>query len=77
VILGHYEAALPEEEGNVNTREDYERLKALNLDSTSTLANHINELRALTHGDLRNAYLVDKTTGRRVWVRITLDPESE
>lgn len=57
--------------GNINTMEDYKKLCELDMGSVGTLEQHINLLRALTHGDYKNAYYLDKD-GKRVYVQIKL-----
>lgn len=57
--------------GNLNTMKDYRDLCKLDLGSIGTLGQHINLLRALTHGDHKNAYFVDKD-GEKVFVQIKL-----
>lgn len=62
-------------EGNLNLKSDFNRLCELNLDDADTLRNHINLLRALTHGDYKNAFFVDET-GDKVYVSIELKRET-
>ena len=35
----------------------------------------INQLRALTHDDYKNAYFLDPETGKKVFVKIALQPD--
>lgn len=69
---GKYEATLPFEEGNLNLKIDFNKLKLINLSQKGTFGEFINRLRALTHGDFRNAYFIDNS-GKKVFVRISLD----
>ncbi|WP_211664885.1 dTDP-4-amino-4,6-dideoxyglucose formyltransferase [Litorilituus lipolyticus] len=61
-------------DGNYNGIKDFKKLSQLDLSSSGTLAEHIDLLRALTHGDFNNAYFVDDQ-GQRVFVKINLDKE--
>jgi len=69
----NYQAVAPCEEGNLNFKKDFDRLKCLDLSEYGTFGEFINRLRALTHGDFQNAYFVD-ASGTKVFVRISLDP---
>lgn len=71
---GSYKAKPPAIEGNLNLKKDFERLRHLNLNEQGTFGDFLNRLRALTHDDFRNAWFVD-ASGRKVFVRIVLEPE--
>lgn len=70
IVNNAYETSIPVSEGNLNLRSDFDALCALNLESVDTLRNHINLLRALTHGDYRNAYF--SVNGEKIFVKLTL-----
>jgi methionyl-tRNA formyltransferase len=69
-----YKAVSPKEEGNLNYKKDFDRLKHIDLGKQGTFGEFINRLRALTHDDFRNAYFID-TSGKKVFIRISLEPE--
>jgi methionyl-tRNA formyltransferase len=69
-----YEVISPKGEGNINYKEDFERLKHIDLNQVGTFGEFIDRLRALTHGDFRNAYFID-SSGVKVFVRISLELE--
>ena len=69
-----YKAVAPENEGNLNYKKDFDRLKHIDLGQQGTFGEFINRLRALTHDDFRNAYFID-ASGKKVFVRISLVPE--
>ena len=70
-ILKHdYETFVPEE-GNVNLKKDFDALCHLNLNDVGTMAEHIDLLRALTHGNYANAFFIDKN-GEKIFVKIEL-----
>jgi methionyl-tRNA formyltransferase len=71
---GNYSAASPHEDGNVNTRKDYEDLRRLHLEEMSTYGEVLDRLRALTHGEYKNAFFLDDD-GKRVYVRVLLERE--
>ncbi|QDF67644.1 dTDP-4-amino-4,6-dideoxyglucose formyltransferase [Shewanella sp. SNU WT4] len=59
IVLGDYETFSPKEVGNYNSINDFNELCNLNLEHVGTLKEHIELLRALSHGDFKNAYFVD------------------
>tara|TARA_R110002153_G_scaffold147402_1_gene298629 strand:- start:2430 stop:3107 length:678 start_codon:yes stop_codon:yes gene_type:complete len=56
IILNTYELIFPKEEGNLNLKKDFNKLCELDLNNVGTLKEHIDLLRALTHGDFSNAF---------------------
>jgi len=46
----------------------------LNLSSNGTLAEHIDLLRALTHGGFNNAWFIDRE-GNKIFVKLKLEKE--
>ncbi len=74
IIEDRYTATLPAAEGNLNLKRDFDQLCELQLDHVDTFANHLNRLRALTHGSYRNAFF-RTADGRKVFVKIQLEPE--
>lgn len=77
IIAGEYETVSPESEGNFNTRRDFQNLCALDLKKIGTFEEHIDILRALSHGEFKNAYFTDASTGKRIDVKIELICETE
>jgi dTDP-4-amino-4,6-dideoxyglucose formyltransferase len=62
------------EEGNLNLKKDFDDLCKIDLDSKDSFKNHINKLRALTHGNYANAYFIDES-GDKVYVKLELKKE--
>lgn len=58
ILGGVYATAPMSQEGNVNYKKDYQALCPLALDHTGTLQEHIDLLRALSHGVYKNAFFV-------------------
>jgi methionyl-tRNA formyltransferase len=71
---GTYRAVPPKDEGNINLKKDFDRLRKIDLEQRGTFREFINRLRALTHDDFRNAYFVEPS-GKKVFVRIVLELE--
>lgn len=61
--------------GNFNSLNDFKKLCILDINSMGTLGEHIDLLRALTHGGFNNAFFVD-AFGEKIYVRIQLTPET-
>lgn len=71
---GSYQTTPPPVEGNLNYKKDFERLRQLDLAEEGTFGDLLNRLRALTHDEFRNAWFLDGS-GRKVYVRVVLEPE--
>jgi methionyl-tRNA formyltransferase len=75
IIAGNYKTFKPEEEGNVNLKKDFAALCKLDLKETVTIAEAIDKLRALTHGEYKNAWFEHPVTGQKIYVSIQLEPK--
>lgn len=76
VLKNDYRTVAPDDEGNVNLKKDFNALCELDLDKTQTIGETIDLLRALTHGEYRNAFFRDEE-GKKIMVSIKLEPEDE
>jgi dTDP-4-amino-4,6-dideoxyglucose formyltransferase len=76
IVSGKYSAHPQESEGNLNLKADFSKLCELDLSERRSVGEVIDRLRALTHGDYRNAYF-RTADGRKVYVRIQLEPEEQ
>lgn len=74
IIDGQYTTTQPMGEGNYNGIQDYNALCKLDLTSVATLEEHLNLLRATTHGDFKNAYFTDEK-GKKYFVRIIIEED--
>lgn len=75
ILNGHYSLIQPEQEGNLFLKKDFNKLCAIDLTEKVTMLEAINRLRALTHGDFKNAYFIDEDSGKKVYVKIELSDE--
>ena len=73
ILNDTYEARPPKAEGNLNLKADFDALCEINLDEKVTFREAINKLRALTHGDYKNAYFYDEKTKQKIWVSVELE----
>ena len=60
--------------GSFNSSKDYESLRNISLEEKTTLGGAINRLRALSHGEYRNAYFFDPE-GKKIFLRLDLIEE--
>lgn len=77
ILAGNYTSKFADEEGNVNLKKDFNTLCAIDLEKQVTMNEAIDYLRAMTHGNYKNAYFFDKKTGKKVFVSIDLKTEPE
>nr|AFV53188.1 VioF [Providencia alcalifaciens] len=76
IINNELQPKLPSQEGNYNSIQDFNKLCKLNLEDNGSLREHIDLLRALTHGDFKNAYFYDENN-TKVFVKIELSLSQE
>jgi methionyl-tRNA formyltransferase len=77
IILNEYNAYEPENDGNIYLKSDFNKLQELKLDEKVMGHELINTLRALSHGNFKNAFFIDKISGKKVYVSINLEIENE
>ena len=71
IFNGNYDSfQVPE--GNLNLKKDFNELCKLDLNDIGTFRKHIDLLRALTHGEYRNAFFIDEN-GDKVFVKIKME----
>lgn len=70
-----YNSYHPENEGKVNLKKDFNKLLEFDLDEEASFKIFINRLRALTHGEFKNAYFIDPETHKKIFMRIELEKE--
>lgn len=74
-IMEHsYKAFPPAAEGNLHLKKDFDALCEIDLQHSGTFAEHIDRLRALSHGQYVNAYYFD-SDGKKVFIKMDLFPE--
>lgn len=76
IIEGDYVSKPMAEKGNLNVKSDFNNLCELDLAKTQTIGETIDLLRALTHGDYKNAWFVDDRTREKIYVSIELEANS-
>jgi methionyl-tRNA formyltransferase len=76
IISNNYKVIKPEDEGTLHLKRDFNKLLELNLKEQVLVGDLIDRLRALTHGDFKNAYFIDPDTGKKIFVCIKLTPDN-
>lgn len=77
IIEGDYKTQHPKEEGNVNLKKDFNALREIDLKKQVTFDEAIDFLRAMSHGEYKNAWFRDAASGKKVYVSIDLKTEEE
>lgn len=74
LVFGEYQACSPIHEGNYNSINDFKKLCNIELDHIGTMQEHINTLRALSHGQFKNAYFIDNN-GIKNYIQVIITAE--
>ncbi|WBE25081.1 dTDP-4-amino-4,6-dideoxyglucose formyltransferase [Denitrificimonas caeni] len=69
LVLGSYKATKMKGDGNYNGIEDFNKLCELDLNHYGTLSEHLDILRALSHGEFSNAYFTN-CSGDKVYLKL-------
>lgn len=75
ILENNYQAFPPENEGNIYLKKDFNELCKIDLEESATYRECINKLRALSHGDFKNCYFLDDTTGKKIYINLKLELE--
>lgn len=71
ILSGSYVSATPYAEGNLNLKRDFTELCKINLDKKVSYREVLDHLRALSHGDYKNAFYEED--GRKIYVSISFE----
>jgi len=74
IIFGRYSHLKKADKGNYNGIKNFNLLRKIDLASIGTFQEHIDLLRALSHGDFKNAYFEMKD-GRKVYLKLSINLE--
>lgn len=75
ILNDTYSVIKPEIEGNLFLKKDFNNLCNLNMDEVGTMRILLNKLRALTHGEYKNAYFIDSETNEKVYISLQFETE--
>lgn len=73
IMRNQYEARTPAEEGNYNSKKDFEQLKEMRLDQTAPAREFLNYLRAMSFPGYNNAWFRDES-GKRCFISVRIEP---
>lgn len=73
IINGTYSVIKPEGNGNLFLKKDFNNLLHIDLEEKVTFRIAIDKLRALTHGEYKNAFFYDEH-GNKVYINLVLSP---
>jgi methionyl-tRNA formyltransferase len=76
IIEGSYKKIVPESKGNMYSKKDFNELCMLDMNEVGSFKSFYDKLRALTHGDYKNAFFIDEESGKKVYVSIDTKVES-
>jgi len=74
IINNDYKTIDVEDGGNIFYKKDFDRLCEIDLDQRCTYRDVINHLRALTHGDINNAYFY-ASNGDKIFLKLNMEKE--
>ncbi|MEH2293580.1 dTDP-4-amino-4,6-dideoxyglucose formyltransferase [Nostoc sp.] len=74
ILCNDYQTYIIKEEGNINKKNDFQKMRQIELEKVYSGREIIDLLRALTHGDYQNAYFIDDDNNK-IFIRLTLEPE--
>jgi methionyl-tRNA formyltransferase len=72
IVSGEYESIAPEDRGNLFSKADFKQLCEINLEEKATFREFYDRLRALTHGDYKNAFFIDQGSGKKVFLKLDI-----
>jgi len=70
IVDGTYSKFKPENEGNIFYKKDFEELREIDMEETGKFIDFYNKMRALSHGNYKNAYFIDMGTGKKIYIKI-------
>lgn len=75
IIENSYKTIQAESEGHLYLKKDFNNLCEIKLDEMQTVQKTIDKLRALTHGEYKNAYYIDKISGKKIFIKIQFEKQ--
>lgn len=76
ILRGNISCSETPKLGNYNSVSNFKNLCHLDLAAVGTLQEHIDLLRALSHGEFKNAYFIDEG-GLKIYVNVQLTPAED
>jgi methionyl-tRNA formyltransferase len=72
ILMGSYTRILPESEGNMFRKKDFESLCEIDMDERGSFRDFYNRIRALTHGEYQNAWFIDPASGKKIYLSLNI-----
>lgn len=77
ILEDNYQTIALKEEGNLHLKKDFNSLCEINLEEIATYREVINRLRALSHGEFKNAYFFDPETNEKIYISVELKKDAK
>lgn len=77
VLEDNYTSIEAESRGFISNKKDFEELCLIDLNEKADYKSVINKLRALTHGNYKNAYFFDEKEQKKVYITVNLEVSNE
>lgn len=77
ILNGNYRSAPMESKGNLFLKKDFDKLCEIDMRSQTTFQEAIDRLRALSFDGYKNAYFIDEGTGAKIYLSLSLEPETQ
>ena len=75
IIQNKYSTFTPENEGHLYLKSDFRKLCLIDLNENTNVGEFIDKLRALSHGDHKNAFFIDKESGKKIFIKLNISYE--
>jgi methionyl-tRNA formyltransferase len=76
IISNSYDKIIPENRGNMFRKSDFMKLCEIDLEQVGTFKSFYDKLRALSHGEYKNAYFIDDETQKKVFIKIDIEVDN-
>jgi len=77
ILDNKYQTKLPENEGFIYYKSDFNELKNIDLNERGTFLDFYNRLRALNFPGYKNAYIIEPETGNRIYLSLNILEDNE
>lgn len=77
ILNNTYTTFLPEDDGNVFLKKDFNTLCKIDPEEETTAGKFIDKLRALSHKDFKNAYFIEPDTGKKIFISLQIQPSED
>jgi dTDP-4-amino-4,6-dideoxyglucose formyltransferase len=77
ILNNAYTTILPENDGNVFLKKDFNTLCKIDPEEETTAGKFIDKLRALSHKDFKNAYFIEPESGKKIFISLQIQPSED